>query len=499
MAPALAWVLFLTSHALPWAGGEDRGARMSGAKWAASETPREPMSVYTLRNLQMDPEAVSRHSWFLHGASMPTSQGMLLLPPVPDRHGLIWNNASLNTTKWEAQIRFQIPHTGRTRGEPMGTDAAFGFFISPQQISEVFDVRRLYDSLSEGSTWTQWMETEQLTLAGYMNPFKGVGIVFHHADHQPRITCMADPPQAVDLRVAPSQAIDWVPTYHGADDDGFWLSLRIRSIGNIMQVWLTTPQRSQQKVCDFKVNLPRESYIGFSGYTGALLNPASTTGGTQQRGSGVRVTEMTVFNFDDDALMRDIPGAVPTSAKDVAMHLLANHDHSFRDAVNQTRFIDELSTMLNAYAEQRFADIVDLSRQFDRVADAVQDVTYATLILHKEVGLVIGRKRPETLDTLIRNMRGLRDLMYRTNVEHSMRWLVVDDNLRDLSDNHATPDMRSSPLADTVARDANSFQRAVDARFKMTQLMFCLVVCVSLIICALLWRRLRYYEKQHFM
>ena len=109
-------------------------------------------------------------NWLFSGATIPQVQKIALVPPVAERHGIMWHRTPVITNDLEFQAQIDV------KSVPVApSDEGFGFFYVADNLNATFPEQQFVDA----SSWTQAMTDFGFNNGvGYKKRYKGLGVFF---------------------------------------------------------------------------------------------------------------------------------------------------------------------------------------------------------------------------------------------------------------------------------------------------------------------------------
>eukprot|EP00448_Togula_jolla_P026421 CAMPEP_0170649804 /NCGR_PEP_ID=MMETSP0224-20130122/45481_1 /TAXON_ID=285029 /ORGANISM="Togula jolla, Strain CCCM 725" /LENGTH=439 /DNA_ID=CAMNT_0010981457 /DNA_START=1 /DNA_END=1320 /DNA_ORIENTATION=+ len=423
------------------------------------------------------------NDWMLSGASLFERNRMLVHPSVPDRLGFLWSKMPLLTNNFEVIVHFKV--AGEQDSAKIPRDQSFAVWYVEENVTAAFNESRLI----EASSWTDAMKDMGLTLSGYRGDFKGFGTVMSMATSpkaQPVFSYIENDGKrklvyGTDLPAKDARAMDFRNTVNAAQ-------LRIRVKPEMVQAeFKQSPSLSWNSV--FKkhrsdAHVPSSGYLGFTAWSGS---------GEGVVPDMVTVTQVEVYNYDDTSIgeeMKDVSGKI----QQAYWEMLKDENRHFIDQKSQTEHLKRLSTMLNDHVkasmpseEKLFEELEDLEFRMSRLENDCKTVV-------KEVEILVNPTMKRGPGSMKDDIMGLRRMLVSDTAHHKEKISHVQKNLAEVKQKG------NSPMSlGVIATHTEKLERTVQSRSsQMNWLLLTLVACV-LAIGYLIWKRMRYYEKKHFI
>jgi len=281
--------------------------------------------------------------WLSSGATMALRDRVQLLPPVAERHGVLWSEQAVQTGDFEVQ--FSVNVTGPRRSTK---DGMFAFWISPENFTASYDEAKIVQERN----WTRGLELSGLTLVGVRPTFKGLGMVFSSLDadrkYKPSITGMwndaGKPMEAFKDFPKPEGTSGNVQTKYLDYRRAMGLlnaKVRVRS-GSVVGTVQIPPSKEWVEVFRMPVTIQEGSFFGFSGLSGT----SGPEGADEVALYGVSAT-----NFDSTKIgEEDKDILMPGESLEEWMKVL-EEEKKYIDQKSQKDAIQRLSKLLKDHVE----------------------------------------------------------------------------------------------------------------------------------------------------
>jgi len=110
--------------------------------------------------------------WVSSAATMALRDRVQLLPPVPDRYGILWNKQAVRSGKFEVSFTLSgTPKDGNTGPD----DAAVAFWIGLKDWTASYNEQ---DIVTKSKSWNEGLSSAGLTFAVNRPNFHGLGLLF---------------------------------------------------------------------------------------------------------------------------------------------------------------------------------------------------------------------------------------------------------------------------------------------------------------------------------
>jgi len=436
--------------------------------------------------------------WVVSGASLFERERLLLHPGVSGCAGLLWSKLPLLTNDFEVIIHFRV--VGEPKPAKALYDQSFGFWYVYENISKVYNESAVIKS--EG--WRKGLEDQGFTLSGAKAMFHGLGVVLSMADKEskprPAVSGFTNDGHTTlswehDVPTTDAKPIDFRNTLNHAQ-------LKIRVQRDRVEGWLKQSPSLSWNEC-FSLDRSKHpikagGYLGLTAWSGTAVDGVSS--------DLVSVVQMDVNNMDENSIGEDMKD-VSKEIQDTYREMLTDSHRHFLDQKSQTDHLAKLVDMLGEHInstkpaeEALFQALKGYEDRMERLGEDCRTMTQATRLLmnehHKK------RKSEHTLhnegvEAMKNEIIGLRRLLVKDSATHKQKIDAVQKNVvevKEKSGKTGTPETLS-----VIAKQTESLAKTVQSRGQqMSWMMLCLMAAI-VAIGVLMWNRMRYYEKKHFI
>lgn len=470
--------------------------RLRGAeakpKRKVNETEKQEMAKHSFTSpLTYDNQL---GEWFMSAASISTRDRVLLNPGVADRHGFIFHKNPILTNDFEAIFHF------KQAGAKEATLAqAFAFWYVFENVTKSFGEAAIIAS----TDWTKGQRSQGFILAGGKPKWNGFGCVFSVLDRKkmpkPTITgvwnaggkqytYLDENPDNVDaIPNAQSKYVDYRNTLNYAQ-----LQVRVKPTSIEGNVKLS-PSLSWMKVFEVKgITVPVGGYLGFTAYTGA-------PGGAAKPDS-VSISELEVYNYDMNVIAEQ--SDVSKEIQDTYKEMLKDGG-SYSDQKSQTDAIQRLSKMIGQHITKMKPVEDSILKSMNGLQLKMQGVEDGTKTLRKEIGLFLGNHSKKTVSGMQTELVGLRSIFMRDSLAHSNKLDTVHQSVKEAKAKHTAMTgglgKLNTSVLDEIVQKSKGLEKSVQDSSRQSSWMMLVVILSAVIVGVLMWSRMRYYEKKHFL
>lgn len=432
--------------------------------------------------------------WMLSGSSIFLRERLLLHPHVNERQGFAWNKRPLKTNDFQLTATFVANGAKDVSQAP--SDQSFAFWFVRQNISGDFNETRMIRAAS----WKQGLEEEGYMLSGSKALFEGIGAVFSTSDVAKK------PNTAVsfvsnDNHQSLSYFVD-VPTSNAKilDFRNKEVEFKFRVQPTLVQAFLTLDGQTHECFSVDRAGFPVKvgGFIGFTAWSGSA-------GDGSMISDAISVTKVEVINFDDEAIGEDVVGATAeeTSAYSELMSSNARH---FADQKSQTEHLSRVTKMLASHLKETKPAYDVMSFQVSGMMDALNKLDRDCRVLTKEMRILENEKisnrrqakRPKNnLDELKSHVFGLRRILEKEGQVHLSKIDAVQKNLNEVKEQASK--VGGSTMLGKLVDQTRLLEQSVLASTSQTTWMLLILLVVIVVLGVLMFNRMQYYEKKHFI
>jgi len=247
----------------------------------------------------------------------------------------------------------------------------------------------------------------------------------------------------------------------------------------------------------FKIDVPEKvktgGYIGFTALSGSSDKPDLLS-----------LVEVEMNNFDDTSIgeeMKDVSAQI----QDAYREMLTDENRHFLDQKSQTEHMSRLVDMLQQHLNSTKPEEAKLYQQVQALTGRVDALGEDCRTLKLEAHLLIGNDSKNSaathqvgVEAMKDEIIGLRRLLVKDSATARQKIDAVKKNIAEVKIKHAAGGQGSEHLV-TIAKQTATLEKTVSSRgSQMSWMMFFMMVAV-VSIGGLMWNRMQYYEKKHFV
>ncbi|CAE8653180.1 unnamed protein product, partial [Polarella glacialis] len=212
---------------------------------------------------------------------------------------------------------------------------------------------------------------------------------------------------------------------------------------------------------------------------------------------------VTVVNYDDAAVGEEIVGASAEDQKAYAS-LKAEESRHFEDQKAQTQHLGKLISMLDEHVSEIKPTNEYLLNELNSVDDSLKRLDNNCRSMTKAMHHLWhpkGKSDTGSHSTHVQGMKddliGLRQLIQKESQAAVLKIDAVQSKVKEVKDKASQK--APSGLLVAITQQAITLEKTVQSRgSQMSYMMICLLGSIIAVGC-LLWHRMRYYERKHFL
>jgi len=423
--------------------------------------------------------------WMVSGASLAERERLLLHPSVSERAAFVWNKQPLRTNNFEATVHFRV--TGPKSLDKAVKDQSFAMWYVEENVTAGYNDTELIKAAS----WKAGLTERGMTLSGGKTTFKGFGAILSMTDGQaksPKSVVSAiwnDGDRKVhygqDVPAANAKPIDFRNTMNAAQ-------LRVRFTPASITGFFKQSASLSWNEC-FKIDRSEKpvkpgGYIGFSAWSG--------TAGTDVVPDMVTIQQLEVNNFDTNSIGEEMTD-VSKDIQDAFRDMLTDEHRHFDDQKSQTEHLERLTSMLQQHSETNKPADEKLFQDLEGLQGRVGKLDEDCKTLTKELQVVVGGEGAGLQHHII----GLRRLFVKDSAHHREKLDMVQTKITVVKQKHieaSKPEMFTK-----IISDSEELQNTAVASSSQTLWMLLAIVIAIGVIGLLMYNRMHYYERKHFL
>jgi len=433
--------------------------------------------------------------WSVSGASLAERERLLVHPSVPERAGFVWNKAPLLTNDFEATVAFRVVGP---KGIKAASDQSFSLWYIYDNVTAGYNETNLIKAAS----WKAGLEEAGMTLGGSKAKFHGVGAVLSMAAPQPSGTAKPvvsgiwsdgdrDLSYGKDVPTKDAKAVDFRNTLNAAQ---FKLRVEPTSITGYLKQSPSLSWNECFKIDRSKNPVKPGGYIGFSAWSGAA--------GTES--DLVSISQFEVYNFDTEVIgeeMKDVSERI----QDAYREMLTDEHRHFLDQKSQTDHLARLVTMLDEHInttkpaeESLYVALQGLDNRMVKLGDDCKTQVKETRLLMGTDPAKAADVHKAGVEAMKNEIIGLRRLLVKDSATHRQKLDAVQKNVAEVQEKQTKAGDRDGTLKE-IAKQTESLETTVQAHGWQMSWTLYFVIAVVILIGWLMFNRMQYYEKKHFI
>eukprot|EP00927_Polykrikos_kofoidii_P056421 TRINITY_DN50539_c0_g1_i1.p1 TRINITY_DN50539_c0_g1~~TRINITY_DN50539_c0_g1_i1.p1 ORF type:complete len:481 (+),score=86.31 TRINITY_DN50539_c0_g1_i1:61-1503(+) len=426
--------------------------------------------------------------WVVSGASIFEPERLLLHPAVPERIGMVFSKSPVKSPHFEVIIHFRV--TGEKAPTKLAADQSFAVWLLEDDVSKEFDEKKVVQAPS----WTKALSDIGFTLVGSKAKFSGLGAVLSMSDaeknQRPVVSLITNDGTKTlsfgsDVPAADAKAIDFRNTINAAQ-------LRIHVSEDVVEGHLKLSPSLSWNEC-FRIDTSAgETRPRIGGHIGVTAWSGSAPNG--ELSDMISIVQMEVNNLDENTVGEDMKD-VSEKIQEAYREMLTDENRHFVDQKSQMEHLKRLTVMLQDHAAEVGPADAALFQDLGSLEIRMKALDEDCRTLSKEFSILVNPAAGAGVGGMKDDVIGLRQLLSKDHDAHNMKIDAVSKNVKEVKEKRS-----GNPEAlGAIAVQSQSLEKTVSARSsQMSGLLFCLIACV-LIIGFLMWSRMSYYEKKHFI
>lgn len=430
------------------------------------------------------------NDWSVSGASLVETDRLLIHPSVSERAGFFFNTAPLLTNDFEVIIHFRV--IGEKAAAKVALDQSFSVWYVYENISAAYNETKLI----KANSWKDGLDELGMTFAGMRSKFTGLGAILSMGDAakkpKPVMTGVwndgdRDLVYGVDAPGIEAKAVDFRNTLNAAQ-------MRIRVTPTSVEGSLKQSPSLSWTEC-FKLDrtsnpVKAGGYLGFTAWSGQAASDVIP--------DMISVSKFEVFNYDTTSIGEEMKD-VTKEIQDAYREMLTDENRHFADQKSQTEHLGRIVGMLSQHIETNKPADTKMFEDLELIQGRMQRLDEDCKTLVKELQILVEPKDGSSADnhSLKDEIIGLRSLLVSSSAAHNQKLDVVRKNVAEVKKKHE--DSTKPEVFDAMHKQTESMENTVNQRSsQMTWMMVIIIVSIAAV-GALMYNRMSYYEKRHFI
>eukprot|EP00927_Polykrikos_kofoidii_P048552 TRINITY_DN4281_c0_g2_i1.p1 TRINITY_DN4281_c0_g2~~TRINITY_DN4281_c0_g2_i1.p1 ORF type:complete len:478 (+),score=91.80 TRINITY_DN4281_c0_g2_i1:42-1475(+) len=415
-------------------------------------------------------------NWLTSAGTMALRDRVQLLPPVPDRHALLWNKKAVKTNDFEIQFTFAA------MGAPK-TDGVFAMWISPDNFTTTYDEKAI---VTKSKNWAEGLESIGHSLLSNSPKFKGIGIFFLSPDAhgKNRIATVINSGES-------EENLDKIRSLQGDDSKTFdWLNHEMIVTIRVKKDTVTgtiAKQADPKNPTEFlrkSFSCPQETYFGFSGYSGTKLAVQ------------LDVNRISARNFDKTKSGEDL-GEVLAARAEQWQKTLAE-EKRYIDQVSQMEAVKRLTLLLGEHMQRYVSGGMEIKATIAKLETRLDALGADFSKLVAETDAFDFKTNTFDVEALRGHVKGISSIFDKDKV-HTQKLSDTHSAAKSLKD-HGTASIEAGMQKVKHAKEQAAIleSHASQGSSETSVLLMIFVAAVAFLGCLFL-KRMRYYEKKHYI
>jgi len=442
--------------------------------------------------------------WLHSAGTMALRDRVQLIPPVPDRHGLMWNMKPVTTSDFEVTFTMTLDsRTAKDGGDNQfgNEDGHFAFWLSPDDFVSAYNEQ----SILSQRNWTQGLENNGYVFVDNKADFRGLGVVFLSQgtkgmpkEPRPSVTAVWN-----NGKQGTRQLYSDVPAVKGSEKSGEvqtefveWrkdqVQMKVKySTSGVVVSAMVPPSSAFKELFRFPAfHIPGDwakYYVGFSGWSGTT---------TYQE---VSLNRFEVRNFDDKHKGEDMEDVFGQGGEDPWVAVLESEkkmidQKSQKEAVERlTKLLQEHVERYNKLGERVKTDLLSLEDRLQGLETNFKTEISALSSWDSDTGEF-------DVSHVREHLTGIRSIIAKDKEVHDNKLeslSKVSEEIKSKSQDTLSADNRIK--VQSVAETAKALEEQVSAGSFQTNALLIGMVLVVLGLGVMFMRRMSYYEKKHYI
>lgn len=431
--------------------------------------------------------------WIVSGASIFERDVLLLHPGVAERQGFAWNTRPLKTNNF--QVTFDFYMHGQLDVAEAASDQSFAMWFVRQDIGKEFNETHVIRAKS----WHEGLKEQGFLLSGSKGLFEGVGVIFSNTNSEKKpastVSFVAnDNHQTLEFGSDVPGKDAKVVDFRNRNPVQFTMRIEPAHVTGHMLIDGTRHECFSVDRKSFPVKA--DGYLGFSAWSGSAQEGKSS--------DFLSIGKVAVVNFDDESVGEELVD-VPKKDQAAMQSLMAEETRHFESQKDQKEHIGKITSMLSQYIMDSKPETDKMAFQIQSMMDSLNAVDGNCRTLTKEMHLLWHPKDKKAskadhkshVQDMMHEVMGLKRLLAKEGVSQMEKLEVVHSNLLEFKD-QASKATGSEALGKITAQ-ATRLEQTVQSRGSQMSWMMMFLLASVVAIGYLMWQRMRYYEKKHFI
>lgn len=455
------------------------------------ESKRQPMPHHSF-SVPMEYNSLL-DDWSLSGASLFERERLLLHPGVPELHGFAWAKSRMLTDDFGATFQFRV--ASGSEGSKPPEDQGFAFWYVQDNMANIFN-----ESVAiKGRNWGVGLRDQGMAFIGNKGRFNGFATVFSSAKQKQQVSLVTNDGTKelaydTDIPSANTKEFEFRNTMNAAQ-----VQIRVNK-KSIKGFFKQSPSLAWQPCFDFEASdaVKPGGYIGFSAWSGST--------GEGRISDLVSLVGLDVSNYDETSIGEDMQD-VSTQIQDAYKEMLTDDKRHFADQKSQTEHMVRLVSMVEDHmkivgpAEDKlYQEMQVLSKRMGALGEDCGTLVKEARLLLKDKTEDAAKQHDHksNVEAMKNDIIGLRRALVKESVNHRSQLDAVQKNVAEVKQKSLNSDGGAKSLS-KIASQAEDLERTVSSRGSQMSYMLFAMVFAIVGIGAMMFNRMQYYEKKHFI
>lgn len=426
--------------------------------------------------------------WSVSGASIFERTRLLVHPGVPKLAGFAFNKWPVLTNDFEVLFHFRVAGDRETAAVPQ--DQALAFWYTAENVSASYN-----ETVNiKAANWGEGLQAQGMNFVSGRSTFDGFAIVLAMggSGKKPSVSFIPNDGSKTlsfdkDVPSPKSKEMDFRNTLNAAQ-------FKLRVMPNKIEGYIKQSPSLAWNECfvvDHAVKVG--GYIGFSAWSGTG-NPGRVSSDLAS------LLEVEVSNFDENSIGEDMKD-VSMQIQEAYRQMLTDENRHFVDQKSQTEHLTRLLSMLGEHLAVAKPEDDRLLAQIHSLTSRVDTLGADCKTLQTEAHLLLGKDGVQTQGDGVMSLKqeivGLRRALVKDTATQRQKLDAVHKNVAEVREHHTKA--KSGLSFSVLAKQTEALEKTVTSRGRQMSWMMVVMIIAVLGIGALMYNRMYYYEKKHFI
>jgi len=229
---------------------------------------------------------------------------------------------------------------------------------------------------------------------------------------------------------------------------------------------------------------------GYPGFT-------AWTGSTGKEADSVSLISMSMYNYDTTSIGEDLSMDVSKEIQEAYREMLTDEKRHFKDQKSQKEHLQRLTNMLSNHMQQVKPQEQEMFTKLGNLQDKMHKLEEGCKTLRQEIRVVLGNGSSTAVSSMKTELIGLRHIFMKDSQAHSQK---IDSVRETVGTVKKADDKKVDPNALLlITEKTDKLEKTIQASSSQVSWMMIFLIVAVLGIGVLMYNRMRYYEKKHFI